>query len=357
MATPTPRTLCAAASMAAALWLAGCSTTPPPVAQPPAPQPAAAPGTVTVAPDNSLRPGVLGRNERFIVYQPRAGETLRSIAASLLGSEERAWMIADTNDLQQPIPGQPLIVPLKPLNPTGVSGNHFQTVPILCYHRFGGAPNRMSISPSNFEAQLDWLADNGFHVIRLSQLIGFLEGREALPKRSVVITIDDGYASVHRHALPALRKHNFPATLFAYSDFVGNGGDALTWQQMRELLDSGLVDIQSHSKSHRNLIERLPGETDERYRQAIEAEVRVPREVLERRLPVKIKHYAYPYGDANELVLDMLEKHDFDLGVTVNPGGNPFFAQPLMLRRTMIFGDHSLEAFKARLQIQRAIAP
>jgi peptidoglycan/xylan/chitin deacetylase (PgdA/CDA1 family) len=357
MASPTPRTLCVAASMAAALWLAGCSTPPAPVAAPPVPPPSAAPSTVTVAPDNSLRPGVLGRNERFIVYQPRAGETLRSIAASLLGSEERAWMIADTNDLQQPVPGQPLIVPLKPLNPKGVSATHFQTVPILCYHRFGGAPNRMAISPSNFEAQLDWLADNGFHVIRLSQLIGFLEGREALPKRSVVITIDDGYASVHRHALPALRKHNFPATLFAYSDFVGNGGDALTWQQMRDLLDSGLVDIQSHSKSHRNLIERLPGETDERYRQAIEAEVKVPSEVLERRLPVKIKHYAFPYGDANALVLEMLEKYDFELGVTVNPGGNPFFAQPLMLRRTMIFGDHSLEAFKARLQIQRAIAP
>jgi peptidoglycan/xylan/chitin deacetylase (PgdA/CDA1 family) len=345
-----------AAALVGALWLAGCST-PPALPEPPPRSPPPPSATVVVKPDNSLQPGVLGRNERFIVYQPRAGETLRSIAASLLGNPDRAWVIADANEIDQPVPGQPLIVPLQPLNAIGVSGNQYQTVPILCYHRFGGAPNRMSISPSNFEAQLDWLAQNGYHVIRLSQLIGFLQGRELLPKRSVVITIDDGYASVHRHALPALRKHNFPATLFAYSDFVGAGGDALTWQQMRELLDSGLVDIQSHSKSHRNLIERLPGETDERYRQAIEAEVRVPREVLERRLPVKINHYAYPYGDANELVLATLERLDFEIGVTVNPGGNGFFAQPLMLKRTMIFGDHDLDAFRARLQISRSFGP
>jgi peptidoglycan/xylan/chitin deacetylase (PgdA/CDA1 family) len=57
-----------------------------------------------------------------------------------------------------------------------------------------------------------------------------------------------------------LKKYGLPATVFVYTDFLG-GGDALTWAQMQEMLASGLVDVQSHSKSHRNLIERLPGET------------------------------------------------------------------------------------------------
>jgi peptidoglycan/xylan/chitin deacetylase (PgdA/CDA1 family) len=345
-----------AVALSAAL-LAACGT-PPPAPSAPAPAaPAPSPAPpVAVAPDNSLKPGVLGRNERFIVYQPRAGETLRSIAAQLLGSEDRHWMIGDANGITRPEPGQPLLVPLKPLNPVGVWADQYQTVPILCYHRFGGAPNKMSVSPSNFAAQLDWLARNDYHVIRLSQLVGFLQGREALPKKSVVITIDDGYESTHRHALPALRKHNFPATLFVYTDFIG-AGDAITWPQMQELVSSGLVDIQAHSKSHRNLIERLAGETDERYRQALEAEARVPREVLEKRLPVQVRQFAYPYGDANELMLDVLTRQQYQLAVTVNPGGNAFFAQPLMLRRTMIFGDHDMEAFKAKLQISRPITP
>jgi hypothetical protein len=54
-------------------------------------------------------------------------------------------------------------------------------------------------------------------------------------------------------------------------------------------------------------------------------------------------------------VLDVLARQQYQLAVTVNPGGNPFYSQPLMLHRTMIFGDHSLEAFKARLQTSRPL--
>ncbi len=344
-----------AVALLAAALLAACSSTPP--APPPAEPAPPAPAPQRPVVDNTLKPGVLGRNDRFIVYQPRAGETLRSIAAQFLGSEDRHWVIGDANNISRVEPGQPLIVPLKPLNPIGVSADQFQTVPILCYHRFGGAANKMSVSPAQFAAQLDWLARNDYQVIRLSQLLGFLKGQEPLPKRAVVITIDDGYESTYRHALPALRKHNFPATLFVYTDFIG-AGDAVTWPQMQELVASGLVDIQAHSKSHRNLVERNASDVDDaRYRQNLEAEARVPREVLERRLPVKVRHYAYPYGDANELMLDILTRMNYEIGVTVNPGGNGFFAHPLMLRRTMIFGDHDIEAFKSKLQISRSINP
>ncbi len=296
---------------------------------------------------------VLGRSDRFVIYQPHRDDTLRSIAAQFLGAAERDWVIGDFNRLSSPVAGQPLVVPLKPLNPLGVHDDGYQTVPILCYHRFGGSNSKMSVAPGTFAAQLDWLARNDYRVIRLSQLIGFLQGREALPKRSVVITMDDGYESVHQHALPQLRKHGFPATLFVYTDFIG-AGDGLSWNQLAELKASGLVDIQAHSKSHRNLIERLAGETDERYRQNIDAELRVPRELLERRLPVQVRHFAFPYGDANESVLDALARQQYQLAVTVYPGGNAFFAMPLALRRTMIFGDIDLDAFKAKLQISRA---
>ena len=122
--------------------------------------------------------------------------------------------------------------------------------------------------------------------------------------------------------------------------------------------DIRLIDIQAHSKTHRNLIERASGETDERYRQMLELEARAPREALERKLPGPVRQYAYPYGDANDAVLDVLGRQQYQLAVTVNPGGNTFYAQPLMLRRTMIYGDHDIEAFKSRLQISRVtVAP
>ena len=302
---------------------------------------------------------VLGRSERLAIYNPRADDTLASIAARFLGGAENAWVIGDFNGISKPEAGQPLVVPLKTLNPLGVAADGVQTVPILCYHRFGspaataGWGGKMTMSPANFAAQLDWLARNDYHVIRLAQLQAFLDGKQALPKRSVVITFDDGYESVYRHALPLLRKYNFPATLFVYTDFIG-AGDALSWAQLQELSGSGLVSVQAHSKTHRNLIERSAGDTDTSYRQMLELEARAPREALERKLSAPVRQYAYPYGDANEAVLDVLGRQQYQLAVTVNPGGNAFYAQPLMLRRTMIYGDHDLEAFKARLQTSRA---
>lgn len=319
--------------------LAGCSSSPP--------RPTDAPAS----PEGSAG-AVIARSDRMLIYRPGRDDTLRSIASQFLGDEERDWVISDFNRLSSAVADQLLVVPLKPINPMGVQDDRYQTVPILCYHRFGGASNKMSVSPANFAAQLDWLARNDYRVIRLSELLGFLQGREALPKRSVVITMDDGYESVHRHALPQLRKHGFPATLFVYSDFIG-AGDGLSWSQLTELKTSGLVDIQAHSKTHRNLIERLPGETDEQYRQSLDAEARAPRELLERRLSSPVRQFAYPFGDANEAVLDALMRQQYQLAVTVTPGGNAFFAMPLMLRRTMIFGDMNIEAFKAKLQISR----
>jgi peptidoglycan/xylan/chitin deacetylase (PgdA/CDA1 family) len=297
---------------------------------------------------------VLGRDDHFLVYLPGDGDTLRTVARRFLGDEERAWAIAAANDGAEAAPGHPLVVPLQPARPGGVGADRYQVVPILCYHRFGPAAARMVVTPARFAEQLAWLADNGYHVVPLARLAGWLEGREALPPRAVVITIDDGYESVWQYAWPLLREHGFPATVFVYPDFVGAGG-ALSWVQLEELAASGLVDVQSHSKSHRDLALRLPDETDAQYRQAIEAEARVPRELLEKRLGVPQRFYAYPYGDANELVLEALARQHYRLGLTVTAGANPFWAQPLLLRRTMIFGEYDLAAFKARLQTERPL--
>ena len=251
-----------------------------------------------------------------------------------------------------------MIVPLVAPNVTGVFSDSYQTVPILCYHRFGPGASKMLVEPSRFEAQLEWLARNQFNVIRLADLIDFMAAKKPLPQRSVVITIDDGYESVYRHAYPALKKHGFTATLFVYTDFVGSR-DGLSWPQLQEMAASGVIDIQAHSKTHRNMIERSGNENDALYRRNIETEVQQPRAMLERRLAaagVRVRHFAYPFGDANDLVLETLQRSEYDLGVTVNPGGNPFFAHPLMLRRTMIFGDHDLDDFKARLQVRSSKA-
>lgn len=361
MRTPLPgrrraRRALACLALAALAALAGCGSTPP------APAVATPPASPPQSPDDAPAPfaqatgKVLGRGERLLIYLPRAGDRLAAIAARFLGQADLAWQIAELNDVDEATPGVPLTVPLRPLNPLGVGPERLQTVTVLCYHRFGNGNSKMVVSPARFEQQLDWLARNGYRVIRLAELADFMAGRRPLPQRSVVITIDDGYESVHRHAWPLLRRHGFPATLFVYPDFVG-AGDAMSWTQLRELVASGLFDVQSHSKSHRNLVDRAAGETDEQYRRSVESELRGSRALIESRLPgVRVDQIAYPFGDANATVVDAAARDGYRLGLTVLAGGNAFHAPPLLLRRTMIFGDLDLEGFKARLQTQRSLS-
>jgi peptidoglycan/xylan/chitin deacetylase (PgdA/CDA1 family) len=307
---------------------------------------------------------VLARNEHLLIYRPVEADTLEGVAERFLGSRALAWTIAQANPPARTqadgttrlAAGVPLVVPMKPVNPMGVHPARLQTVPILCYHRLGPGQSKMVVSAAKFEAQMTWLSENGYQVVRLADMLDFLAGKRGLPDRAVVLTFDDGYESVYRLAFPVLKKLGMPASVFVYTDFLG-GGDALTWSQLREMQASGLIDVQSHSKSHRNLIERRADESDERYRAAVDAEMRQPKELLERRLPpLQVRHLAYPFGDANALVADSAARHGFDLAVTVVPGGNAFYAQPLMLRRSMIFGDMSLDTFKSRLQVEQALS-
>jgi len=338
-------------SCAVLLGIAGCAT------QPESP-PATRPGEGTVSSQQSVEPeiraGVIARNEHFTVYLPRTDDTLVSVAREFLGSERRAWEIAQFNDITTPSPGQALVIPLRPANALGISAKGYQTIPILCYHRVGPRANLMVMPRETFAAQMEYLTRNNYNVIRLADLPDFLAGKRALPPRAVVITFDDGHVSSYQHAYPILQQHGFAATFFLYTDFLG-GGEGLTWTQINEMSKSGLIDFQSHSKSHANLIVRQPGEADPRYRERIDAELRVPRDVIERNVPVKVTHHAFPYGDANQVVLERLAQSGHQLGLTVNPGGNAFFAYPLMLKRTMIFGGTSMESFRLTLQVFREV--
>ena len=223
-----------------------------------------------------------------------------------------------------------------------------QAVTILCYHRFGPRANTLTVTPAAFEAQMGWLARNGYTVIPFSRLDAFLEGREPLPPKSVVITIDDGYRATHEVAFPILRKYGFPATLFLYTDFVG-APDALTWAQMREMIASGTFAVQPHSKSHSNLAVRQADENEARYRERVRREIEVPVEAIRRELGTRTQVFAFPYGDVNDVVAAELRSRGIEMGVTVTPGGNAFYAPPLMLRRTMIFGGDDLDAFRGKL--------
>jgi peptidoglycan/xylan/chitin deacetylase (PgdA/CDA1 family) len=349
--------------------LAGCGQAPVAPPAPPAPLPApvqaASEAVWPAAARQAPRPGagghVAGAHEELLVMLPAPGDHFEAIAERFLGSAALAWHVAQTNPgLAAPAAGQPLRVPLRLPSPLGVTSAGAQAVTVLCYHRFGpGAEpgrSRMVMPIDRFEAQLNWLVREGWTVLRLADFEAFLAGRLALPPRSVLITVDDGWESFHRHAFPLLQRLRLPATLFVTTDLVGTR-EGLSWVQLRELAHSGLVDVQAHGRTHRDLTQPLAGESEAAWRRALRDELRQPRLLLERQLAdagVRVRQLAYPYGAVNDAVLDAMKAEPYTLAYTVRAGSNPFYAAPRQLRRTMIFGDHTLEDFIARLQPLRS---
>lgn len=313
--------------------LAACVTAVPP---PPTPSPTAE----------------LRRDLDYAVLRADIGDSHASLAARYFGDPGQAWRIAALNPEIQP--GQLVAVPLKPANPLGIDSSGYQTIPILCYHRFGNTRSKLVVSGADFEAQMAYLAHNGYRVVRLQELVGFLQGRSPLPRKSVVLSIDDGYRSSYQIAFPILKKYGFPATVFLYTDFVG-AGDALNWAQMQEMSASGLISIQPHSKTHGLLAPRPPQETEAQYRERLRREIEVPVSLLRAQLPEPITSFALPYGATSETVSALIAAQGIPLALTVTPGGNAFFAYPYMLRRDMVFGDEGLNAFAAMLRTDHAL--
>jgi len=349
-----------ALATAALTLLAACGT--PPARAPAAAAPAATPQpTWPAAARAAAREGAQGRvagaTEELLVFVPAASDGFDAIAERFLADRTLGWHVAQANPgAVAPEAGQPLRVPLLPPPAHGVSAAGVQTITVLCYHRFGpGAEpgrSRMLMPAAQFEAQLAWLVREGWTALRLADLEAFLEGRRALPPKSVLITVDDGWESFHRHAFPLLQRHGLPAVLFVTTDIVGTR-DGLSWQQLRELSRSGLVEIQAHGKSHRNLAQALPGESEAAWRRALREELLQPPALLQRQLgpgAAPVRHLAYPYGATSEAVLQAMAGGPYQLAFTVRAGGNAFYAAPWQLRRTMIFGDHSLQDFIARLK-------
>jgi peptidoglycan/xylan/chitin deacetylase (PgdA/CDA1 family) len=195
---------------------------------------------------------------------------------------------------------------------------------------------------------MQFLKDNGYRVITIDQLFDFLELGQ-VPEKSVVITIDDGWSDAYHIAFPILKKYGFPATLFIQTDLINKNPKTLSWAQIREMVNNSDIDVQCHTKTHRSLIKQKSGESFVQYFEAIERELYEAREVIKQQLGFNVKYLAYPYGDTNQLVVDLLKKHGYRGAFTVKRESNPFFVNNYRINRAMIYGASHLKNFEKNI--------
>jgi peptidoglycan/xylan/chitin deacetylase (PgdA/CDA1 family) len=230
-------------------------------------------------------------------------------------------------------------------------------VPILMYHAVAAEPNdatrALSVTPEAFAEQMALVAERGLTPLTTADLAARWRSGRPLPARPVLITFDDGYEGVHRHALPALAKHGFPATLFVSTGWLrgaydtGGGLDTmLDWQQVRELAEGG-VEIGGHSHTHPQL-DQLDDAT-------LRAELTRCRDIVADELGALPVSFAYPYGYSSRRVRTAVRENGFAQALAVGNSLARRAQGPYALRRVTVRRGTGVEEFE-RLLDGRAIA-
>ena len=171
--------------------------------------------------------------------------------------------------------------------------------PILLYHQVATPTNGnlYYVDPVEFRAQMQALKDWGYTSIPVALLIKAINFGAKLPPRPVVITFDDGGASVYSSAFPIMQEFGFTGVSYIIYNYVGTKG-YMTAAQIQEMAAAGW-ETGSHSLSHADLT----------VSDHLEWEVNDSRYLLEKLLGVRVETFAYPYGKANFAIRDLVRDH------------------------------------------------
>jgi biofilm PGA synthesis lipoprotein PgaB len=200
---------------------------------------------------------------------------------------------------------------------------------VLVWHDVVSAKEVWFDTPlSTFRAQLDAIAKGGFHVITLDALRAHLERGAPVPSKPLVLTFDDNGWGIYANAFPLLKKHNFPATLFVHTNFVGvtTSKRHNTWPQLQEMVQSGLIAVQSLTANHPPDLRVLSDA-------AIAKELRQSRASLEKHIGKPVYALVYPEDNYDDRLAQLAHANGYALGFTEDWGSAGDSANLLLIHR------------------------
>jgi peptidoglycan/xylan/chitin deacetylase (PgdA/CDA1 family) len=219
-------------------------------------------------------------------------------------------------------------------------------VNILMYHQVGDFRRPAShkacfCDTGRFRSQMRFLARAGFRVIGLDRALAGLFHGEPLPRRPVVLTFDDGTQDFHDHALPVLREHGYPATVFPVSGLLGHRAEFVTYRPVPWLMSAETlravhgagIQVGSHTVTHPRL-SRLDPDSAGR-------EIADSKAFLEDLLGAPVDHFCYPKGDYDVGVRDRVREAGYRSALTTVRGAANTAANPFEIpRKAVSFGDN-----------------
>ncbi len=215
---------------------------------------------------------------------------------------------------------------------------------VLSYHESSHAPGRdkdfkaMSLETSVLAAQFSWLKEHGYVAVDIDDLLAAQKGERPLPEKAVLLSFDDGYRGMYEQVLPLLRAFDYRAVMAVVGSWLETPEDEdvmygtdpvsrdyfLHWQQIREMVNSGYVEVASHSYDlHRGVLANPQGntqpaavtaaynastgryESDEQYRQRIRRDLQRNSDLIARKIGQRPRVMVWPYGAYNRVTIDI----------------------------------------------------
>jgi len=258
---------------------------------------------------------------------------------------------------------------------------------ILSYHEIAVRDEAITpdfaVSPVDLVRQIEWLEARGHHFVSLQQIIDARNGKAPLPSRPVLMTFDDGYASVHRNAWPILQLYRVPALVAVVGNWMNAEGvvdfdgqrvsrdQFMSWAQLREMQRSGLVEVASHTHDmHRGITGNPQGnqqpaattrrflpdsqsyEAERDYRERILDDLRASSRLIRLQLGSAPRAVVWPYGSHNAAAHELAREAGMPVGLTLDDGGNTSDVPLDQLRRILMEARTTLPDLDKELRVR-----
>jgi peptidoglycan/xylan/chitin deacetylase (PgdA/CDA1 family) len=211
-------------------------------------------------------------------------------------------------------------------------------VPIIMYHQVknSGLGNDV-ISPNEFESDLKYLKENHYNTITMTQLIDYVHDKKELPQNPVILSFDDGYLSTYLNVYPLLKEYNMKIVLSIIGKSVDDFSKVcdeninyshVTWDEVKEMQQSGLVEIQNHTYNlHKISKERygcsqMANESLEDYKKFLSNDINTLQKEIMSVTGNSPNTFTYPYGKYNEKIETIIKKLGFKATLTCRFGVN-----------------------------------
>lgn len=260
---------------------------------------------------------------------------------------------------------------------------------VLSYHEIADKSETLdstyAVTPPNFEEQVHWLIDNGYHFISIDDILKYRKHKKPLPEKAVLMTFDDGYQSVYANAFPIIKKYKIPVVVALVGswmkakeivDFDGHKiprEKFLSHHAIQEMAKSGLVEFASHSYfSHKGIQGNPQGnmqpamitrqwlsdtqtyEDEKRYTQRIYNDLLENNRFIKRYTGQKPRVMVWPYGYYNKETRTIAERLGMPIGLTLDDGSNTRITPLWGLRRILIDKSMSLKELEQNIRSRNA---